>query len=182
MADSGIIILVLICCCCCLFMIGGGLGAYFYLNNDPQPTVTGTPTTNLSYKQGSGIENVNWKYTNDKDDPACLRNWNYIDTNGNIIKANIASITKKNSVNTWCAINPPNTTTPTTTLTTTTTPITTTTIPTTTPTLYQVSEEDYLKYSFKFWGDKYKKNKDGFYYVNKDDYLFILQYKLSSTK
>ena len=104
MADSGIIILVLICCCC-LFMIGSGIGGYFYFNYDSSPSITGTPTTTLSYKEGSGVENINWKYTNDKNDPACLRNWNYIGKDGKVIKANIESITKKNSLQTWCAIN-----------------------------------------------------------------------------
>lgn len=55
-----------------------------------------------AYQAGAGT--TFWKYTNKSDDPDCLRNWTYYNSDGSaIIQAGVAS-TLKDNIDTWCPI------------------------------------------------------------------------------
>lgn len=56
-----------------------------------------------SFKSGS--PNWSWKYTDDPNDPECLRNWTYYDENNNVIQANIPNITRLRGDRNWCPVN-----------------------------------------------------------------------------
>jgi hypothetical protein len=46
-----------------------------------------------------------WKYTDDPNDPDCLRNWTYYDADNKVIEANIPSITMSRDTKNWCPVN-----------------------------------------------------------------------------
>lgn len=53
-------------------------------------------------KSGKLITEGTWKYTEDKNDPDCMRNWTYYDENYNVVQRNIESITKLKDTKNWC--------------------------------------------------------------------------------
>ena len=87
----------------CAYLAPGGSVSVF---NDDTRTYSKTLYENL-YRRWCDIsanpsfESGKWKYTDDPNDPACLRNWNYI-RNGIIVESNIASITKAGDTKNWC--------------------------------------------------------------------------------
>jgi hypothetical protein len=57
-----------------------------------------------SYRSG-GVENVHWKYTNDKNDIDCLTNWQYHAEDGiRLIAQVFGSITGMDATRSWCAL------------------------------------------------------------------------------
>ena len=51
-----------------------------------------------------GTQNVHWKYTSDPNDPTCLTNWTYYDSDGNILASNIPRTTTQGDTRPWCAL------------------------------------------------------------------------------
>jgi hypothetical protein len=56
------------------------------------------------YISGNGVNNINWKHTNDPNDKDCMNNWTYYDKDGNIIEKNIPNITKLRDIKNWCPL------------------------------------------------------------------------------
>jgi hypothetical protein len=56
------------------------------------------------YISGNGIENINWKYTDNPNDNDCMNNWTYYDNDGNVIEKNIKNITKLRDIKNWCPL------------------------------------------------------------------------------
>lgn len=56
-----------------------------------------------AYVSGRLPENYGWKYTDDPNDPECMRNWTYYDKDYNVVERGIKSITKAKDTKNWCA-------------------------------------------------------------------------------
>ena len=126
MQQKVVIILIIVGICCCCLSLGSGVWYWSTLNQFPRCQTTWSYydkdlkpiksnvagclqdtkpwcATNDTYVSG-GKENLTWKYTEDPNDPQCLKNWNYYNSNGNLIKGSIANITKENDTKNWCAM------------------------------------------------------------------------------
>lgn len=55
-----------------------------------------------AYVSGRLPEDIGWKYTEDPNDPDCMRDWTYYDKDYKVIEKNISSITTLNDDKNWC--------------------------------------------------------------------------------
>jgi hypothetical protein len=58
-----------------------------------------------AYTSGRGKAGINWKFTEDDNDPDCLKNWTLYNRDGTLIEANVKSTTMHNSNRKWCPTN-----------------------------------------------------------------------------
>jgi hypothetical protein len=53
----------------------------------------------------AGAPSYAWKYTDDPNDPDCLKNWNYYSALNTLLSSNIPNITKMGDTKNWCPVN-----------------------------------------------------------------------------